>query len=125
MAAAIEAGKVNAFRTAASNAVATNVLARKDSKVLAIFGTGNQAKYECEALARIRNFDQILIVGRDQSKAEQMAEDLKPLGIQLNMTSAKEACELADVIVTATSSHTPFSSRMGQSWHSYFIYGFR
>lgn len=107
MAAAIEAGKVNAFRTAASNAVATNILTRKDSKVLAIFGTGNQSKYECEALARIRNFEQILIVGRDQSKAEKMAEDLKPLGIEIKITSAKEACEQADVIVTATSSHTP------------------
>ncbi|MDR6795520.1 ornithine cyclodeaminase family protein [Acinetobacter calcoaceticus] len=107
MAAAIEAGKVNAFRTAASNAVATNILARKDSKVLAIFGTGNQAKYECEALARIRNFDQILIVGRDQSKAEKMVEDLKKLGIEIKITNAKEACEQADIIVTATSSHTP------------------
>ncbi|MGB8811178.1 MAG: ornithine cyclodeaminase family protein, partial [Acinetobacter calcoaceticus] len=107
MAAAIEAGKVNAFRTAASNAVATNTLARKDSKVLAIFGTGNQAKYECEALAKIRNFDQILIVGRDQSKAEKMAEELKQLGIKIKITNAKEACEQVDIIVTATSSHTP------------------
>jgi len=107
MAAAIEAGKVNAFRTAASNAVATNILARKNSKVLAIFGTGNQAKYECEALARIRNLDQILIVGRDQSKAEKMAEDLKQLGIKLKITNAKEACEQADIIVTATSSQSP------------------
>lgn len=106
MAAAIEAGKVNAFRTAASNAVATHVLARKDSKVLAIFGTGNQAKYECEALARIRNFNQILIVGRDQSKAETMAEDLKKLGIEIKIAGAKEACEQADIIVTATSSKT-------------------
>ncbi|AQZ82558.1 ornithine cyclodeaminase family protein [Acinetobacter calcoaceticus] len=107
MAAAIEAGKVNAFRTAASNAVATNTLARKDSKVLAIFGTGNQAKYECEALAKIRNFDQILIVGRDQSKAEKMAEELKQLGIKIKITDAKEACEQADIIVTATSSQIP------------------
>ncbi|WP_347019706.1 ornithine cyclodeaminase family protein [Acinetobacter calcoaceticus] len=107
MAAAIEAGKVNAFRTAASNAVATNTLARKDSKVLAIFGTGNQAKYECEALARIRNLDQILLVGRDQSKAEKMAEDLKELGIEIKITNAKEACEQADIIVTATSSQSP------------------
>ncbi|NUF15988.1 ornithine cyclodeaminase family protein [Acinetobacter lactucae] len=107
MAAAIEAGKVNAFRTAASNAVATHVLARKDSKVLAIFGTGNQAKYECEALARIRNFEQILIAGRDSIKAEKMAEDLKHLGIKTEVSEAKEACEQADIIVTATSSHAP------------------
>ncbi|MBM7141959.1 ornithine cyclodeaminase family protein [Acinetobacter sp. 105-3] len=107
MAAAIEAGKVNAFRIAASNAVATHVLARKDSKVLAIFGTGNQAKYECEALAKIRNFEQILIVGRNSSKAEKMAEALKQLGIEIKITDAKEACEQADIIVTTTSSHTP------------------
>ncbi len=107
MAAAIEAGKVNAFRTAASNAIATHVLARNDSKILAIFGTGNQAKYECEALARIRNFEQILIVGRDSSKAEKMAEDLKRLGIKTEVSEAKEACERADIIVTATSSHAP------------------
>lgn len=107
MAAAIEAGKVNAFRTAASNAIATHVLARKDSKILAIFGTGNQAKYECEALARIRNFEQILIVGRDSGKAEKMAEDLKHLGIKTEVSEAKEACEQADIIVTATSSHAP------------------
>lgn len=103
MAAAIEAGKVNAFRTAASNAIATHVLARKDSKILSIFGTGNQAKYECEALARIRNFEQILIVGRDSSKAEKMAEDLNHLGIKTGVSEAKEACEQADIIVTATS----------------------
>lgn len=107
MAAAIEAGKVNAFRTAASNAIATHVLARKDSKILSIFGTGNQAKYECEALARIRNFEQILIVGRDSSKAEKMAEDLNHLGIKTGVSEAKEACEQADIIVTATSSHAP------------------
>lgn len=107
MAAAIEAGKVNAFRTAASNAIATHVLARKDSKILSIFGTGNQAKYECEALARIRNFEQILIVGRDSNKAEKMAEDLNHLGIKTGVSEAKEACEQADIIVTATSSHAP------------------
>lgn len=107
MAAAIEAGKVNAFRTAASNAVATNILARKDSKILAIFGTGNQAKYECEALAKIRNLEQILIVGRNPSKAEKMAENLKELRINIKIAGAKEACEQADIIVTATFSKTP------------------
>ena len=38
----IEAGKVNAYRTAAADAVAADVLARPDASVLAIFGAGNQ-----------------------------------------------------------------------------------
>lgn len=105
--AAIEAGIVNAFRTAASNAVAANTLARKDSNILAIFGTGNQAKYECAALARIRNLKKILIVGRTQTKSEQMANELKELGVEIHITSAKEACQLADIIVTATPSQNP------------------
>jgi ornithine cyclodeaminase len=46
---AIEAGKVNAFRTAAADAVAADALARKDASVLAIFGAGNQALYEFRA----------------------------------------------------------------------------
>ncbi|MBZ9921905.1 ornithine cyclodeaminase family protein, partial [Mesorhizobium sp. BR1-1-7] len=44
--AVIEAGKVNAYRTAAADAVAADLLARKQAKVLAIFGAGNQAGFE-------------------------------------------------------------------------------
>lgn len=48
--AAIEAGEVNAYRTAAADAVATDQLARKEAAILAIFGTGHQARFECAAL---------------------------------------------------------------------------
>ena len=66
----IEAGKVNAYRTAAADAVAADVLARADSSVLAIFGAGNQALYECIAISRIRPIRQILVVARDPAKGE-------------------------------------------------------
>jgi len=61
--AAIEAGTLNAYRTAAADAVAAGVLARPEAATLAIFGAGHQARYECAALVRvrpIRRFDRYL-----------------------------------------------------------------
>ena len=52
---------VNAYRTAAADAVAADLLARKQAKVLAIFGAGNQAGFEVRALARIRPIETVLV----------------------------------------------------------------
>ena len=59
----VEAGKLNAYRTAAADAVATDALARPDANVLAIFGTGHQAEYEAHAIARIRSLQRMIVVG--------------------------------------------------------------
>ena len=77
---AIEAGKVNAFRTAAADAVAVDALAREDSAVLAIFGTGNQALYECLAISRIRPIGQVLVVARDNARGEAFVKSLQGEG---------------------------------------------
>jgi ornithine cyclodeaminase len=42
---AIEAGKLNAYRTAAADAVVADVLARKNASTLVIFGSGHQAAF--------------------------------------------------------------------------------
>lgn len=105
--AAIEAGKVNAYRTAAANAVATDLLARKEASILVIFGTGHQARYECSALARIRPITKILIVGRDENKAQCMAEEFRAAGVNTEVVDAETACRSADIIVTATPARAP------------------
>ncbi|MBA0165999.1 ornithine cyclodeaminase family protein [Pectobacterium sp. CFBP8739] len=107
IAVAIEAGKVNAFRTAAANAVAADLLARSDAAVLAVFGTGNQARYECAALARIRPIRTVLIVGRDSRKSAEMAKEFKAAGLDARVSDAESACRAADIIVTATPSRAP------------------
>ncbi len=107
MAAAIEAGKVNAYRTAASNAVAADLLARHDSSVVAVFGAGHQARYECAALARIRPIKSVLIVGRDAGRAEEMAQELRKEGLEAQVSNAESACKAADIIVTATPARAP------------------
>jgi len=103
----IEAGKVNAYRTAAADAVAADALARKDAAVLAIFGAGNQALFECLAIARIRPIRQVLVVARDNARGEAFAGALRAQGLNAALCGAQDACVQADIVVTATPSREP------------------
>jgi ornithine cyclodeaminase len=105
--AVIESGVVNAFRTAAADAVATNQLARQDARTLAVFGAGNQAGYDCMAIARIRKIETVLVVNADAARAERFAQRLAAHGLKVERASAQEACSRADIIVTATPSKAP------------------
>ena len=78
----IEAGKVNAYRTAAADAVAADALARTDACVLAIFGAGNQALHECTAIARVRPLRQVLVVARDPAKGDAFVASLRVAGLR-------------------------------------------
>lgn len=104
---AIEAGLVNAYRTAAADAVATDLLARQNASVLTIFGTGHQAYYECAALARVRKIKQVIVVGRNKNHARQLVIKLRESGLSASIEEAEKGCRCADIIVTATSSRTP------------------
>lgn len=103
----VEAATVNAYRTAAADAVAASRLARADSSVLAIFGAGHQAAYECLALARVLPITTVHIVARDPAKAQGLAGRLAAHGLEARASAAEEACRAADVIVTATSAREP------------------
>ncbi len=104
--AVIESGVVNAYRTAAADAVATDALARKDARVLTVFGAGNQAGYECLALAKIRPIERVLVVNRDPGRVEKFKSRLASLGVPVEMVEACEGCARADIIVTATPSRS-------------------
>ncbi len=103
----IEAGKVNAYRTAAADAVAVDVLARPDASVLAIFGAGNQALFECLAISRVRPIAQVLVVARDEAKGRQFVEALATEGLNAALAEPKDACDQADIVVTATPARAP------------------
>jgi ornithine cyclodeaminase len=105
--AVIESGVVNAYRTAAADAVATNQLARQNAKTLAAFGAGNQAGYDCMAIARIRNIEKVLVVNADSTRAERFAHRLAAHGLTVERVSAQDACARADIIVTATPAKSP------------------
>ncbi len=105
--AVIEGSTVNAYRTAAADAVAVAELAREDARCLVIFGTGHQAFYECLAVSKVRNISSILVVGRDQQKAHKLAAKLIEQGLSAQVCDAENACRQADIIITATTATSP------------------
>jgi ornithine cyclodeaminase len=100
--AVIEGSTVNAYRTAAADAVAVSVLAREDANCLAILGTGHQAFYECIAVCRVRDIRTVQVVGRNNEKAQALVKKLAGAGIHALVKEAEEACRSADIIITAT-----------------------
>jgi thiomorpholine-carboxylate dehydrogenase len=93
---------ITEMRTAAVSAAATKLLAAENAKVLAILGSGVQARSHFEALGLVRKFEEIRIWSQTKSHAETFANE-----IGAKVTSAEEAVRGADVVVTVTSSKTP------------------
>jgi ornithine cyclodeaminase/alanine dehydrogenase-like protein (mu-crystallin family) len=94
---------VTAARTAAASALAARLLARPDARVLAILGTGVQARSHARALAGIRDWDEIRVAGRDPAKAVGLAEEL---GVTA-APSFEAAVRGADAVAVSTHSPEP------------------
>lgn len=103
----VEGSAVNCYRTAAADAVATDALARPDADILTLFGTGHQAAFEAQAVARIRKLSRVLVVGRDPSRTDAFVQKLRSSGLPAEAASAKAAVRAADIIVTATTATEP------------------
>jgi len=67
---------ITAIRTGACSALSARLLARKDADVLAILGTGVQARSHARAMCRVRPIRQIRVAGRDYAKAAALAAEL-------------------------------------------------
>ena len=92
---------ITEMRTAAVSAAATNVLARRDSTVLAILGSGVQAHSHLEALRLVRDFREVRVWSPRNAQA--FAERF---GVRFAQ-SAQDAVRGADVVLVATTSRTP------------------
>jgi ornithine cyclodeaminase/alanine dehydrogenase-like protein (mu-crystallin family) len=90
------------MRTAAVSAAATKLLASRDAKVLAILGSGVQARSHVEALRLVRQFEEIRVWSSTLEHAKRFAQEIGATAM-----SADEAVRNADVIVIVTSSKTP------------------
>lgn len=92
---------ITEMRTAAVSAVATDLLARADASVLAILGSGVQARSHLEALRIVRKFREVRVWSPRHSKEFCQRHGLSAAG------SAEEAVRGADVIVVATAATSP------------------
>ena len=105
---------ITEMRTAAVSAAATKLLALPDAKILAVLGSGVQARSHVEALRLVRQFEEVRVWSSTQEHAKQFAEEIGGTAV-----SAEEAVRGADVVVTVTNSKTPVlkGSRLKRGSH--------
>jgi len=104
-----DAGEITAIRTAAASAVATDVLARKDARRMAILGYGEQAATHARSIGKVRELESIVIWGRSPDRARAFAERTRAeLGITVSAAaSVEEAVGQADIVCTVTAAAEP------------------
>ncbi len=101
--AAMDGRLITEMRTAAVSAVATKLFAPKQARVLAILGSGVQARSHVRALRRMRQFEEVRVWSRTAEHARRFAEEHEATAVE----SAEAAVRGADVVVSASSVQEP------------------
>lgn len=106
--AVMDAESITAMRTGAVSGLATSFLARTDSTIAAVIGTGTQGGTQLEAVCCVRDISKAYVFDIQADRAivfaKKMAEKL-----QIEVVAAESAADLkkADIICTSTSSNNP------------------
>lgn len=104
----LDAEYLTALRTGAASGLATDLLARKDATVLAVFGTGAQARTQVEGAATVRSLEKVIVFGNKIAKMESFCIEMQnKLEISLEIATQPEQLLEADIICTATTSNVP------------------
>ena len=100
---------VTALRTGAATGAATDLLARPDARIAALFGCGGQAVFQAQAMDCVRELDEIRIFSRTRDSVEQFIAEQGPrLRARLVAADdAESAVQGADIVCCATTSQTP------------------
>ena len=103
---------ITALRTGAGSALSARVLAAPDASVLAILGTGVQARSHARAVCRVRPITEIRIAGRDPGRARAAADELADLAATVRpVDSYAEALAGAHIACATTHSVEPVVRR--------------
>jgi len=100
---------ITEMRTAATSAAATRTLARRDAEVLALLGSGIQARSHLDAIRLVRPLRHVRVWSRTAAGVQRFIAEMHPhAGVPMTAcASAEDAVREAEIIVTATSASTP------------------
>jgi ornithine cyclodeaminase/alanine dehydrogenase-like protein (mu-crystallin family) len=100
--AAMDGRLITEMRTGAVSAAVTKLLMPRQSRVLAILGSGVQAHAHAQALSHIGRFDEVRVWSRSAEHAQRFVREHGGVA-----TEAQAAVRDADVVVVATSATAP------------------
>ncbi|MYF97996.1 ornithine cyclodeaminase family protein [Candidatus Poribacteria bacterium] len=106
----MDGSSLTAIRTGAGGGLAAELLARKDAKIVGLFGAGVQARAQLQAVMAVRDITHVNLISRTQESAQQLATEISewnnPPKVNL-ISTPKEVVEDADIVICATTSGTP------------------
>lgn len=107
----LEGSSLTAIRTGAGSGAAIDLLARLDSRVVAVFGAGVQGRTQLEAACSVRRIEQVWIFDPAKDQADAFAHQMAGVGeIPEDLriaNSPEQALADADIVCTATTSNSP------------------
>ncbi|MBF0707523.1 cyclodeaminase [Alkalihalobacillus hwajinpoensis] len=104
----LDNGYLTDIRTAAAGAVAAKHLSREDARTAGVIGSGSQARYQLEAISRVRQIERVLVYGRKEDNVARYMKDMEAgLGIKVEAASAEDVVRNSDIVVTTTPATTP------------------
>ena len=117
----LEANYLGQIRTGAVSGLATRLLARPDSKIAAVIGSGFQARSQVEALVTAMRLDRIRVWSRSEERRTAFARDCSErfqIAVEA-VETAEIATRGADILTTATNAKEPVveSAWVGEGVH--------
>lgn len=106
----MEGTYITALRTGAASGVASKYLARKDSRVVGVIGTGAQARTQIWALLEVlKDIEEVKAYDLYLERAERFAKDISlQFGLDVNAVKTSKKCvENSEVLILATASRVP------------------
>ena len=109
MEALIEANYLGQLRTGAASGVATEFMARPDSRIVGLLGSGLQARAQLKAVCTVRQIERVEVYSRNAEKCEQFAEEMTEFcrAQVVPVHGPDQAASEKDIVICATSSKVP------------------
>jgi len=100
---------MSAIRVGATTAIANRALARKNAKVVGIFGSGNEARTNLEAICAVRDIEVVRVYSPNKEHRDRFAEEMTELlNVEVQpVTSAEAVVKGSDIVMCATNSSEP------------------
>jgi alanine dehydrogenase len=102
--------EITIIRTGAATGIASKYLSKKSSKVITIYGCGNQGLISLTAIAANRDLAVAYLYDTNASQAEKLRKHVAGLHKSMDVIcvdDVKSALKESDIIVTCTTSRTP------------------
>lgn len=94
---------LTALRTAATSALATDLMARKNAHTLALIGTGAQSEFQVRGLQLVRDIKEVRYFDTDSKAMDKFEKNMESRGLKLvRCKNAKATVRRADIITVCT-----------------------